>query len=178
MALGFEQELPAIISFATARSFALDAFKVRARADFKAAFEEHRHRVYSLAFWMTDNEITAEEISTRTFLRAFKSKDEVTQQTIDRSLITELRELTSIGRLTLNVKADANHSVIGKTKRIDLERAVVRVPATERLAFLLHDVEGYSHEQVARTLSISEEESRRAVIQARILIREIVAQKS
>src|SRR4051812_31763348 len=98
-----EQEVPAIISFSTASSrFSLEGIRATARANFKAIFEQHRHRVYSLAFWMTDNEMTAEEISGRTFLRAFRSSGEIDQKAIDSSLVSELREITSIGQITLN----------------------------------------------------------------------------
>jgi len=176
MAFSLQQETPAIISFQPASSrFSLDGITARAKANFKAIFDEHRHRVYSLAFWMTDNEMTAEEVSGRTFLRAFKAT-EVDQESIDRSLIHELREYTSIGSLTLNNPVTEQKSVAGNTKRIHLERAVVQIPPTERLAFLMHDVEGYDHARVAKTLGITEEESKRAVFQARLLVRELVAQ--
>ena len=40
-------------------------------ANYDAIYGEHCHRIYSLAFWMTDNELTAEQLSCNTFLRAF-----------------------------------------------------------------------------------------------------------
>jgi RNA polymerase sigma-70 factor (ECF subfamily) len=172
-----EQEVPAIISFSTASSrFSLEGIRATARANFKAIFEQHRHRVYSLAFWMTDNEMTAEEISGRTFLRAFRSSGEIDQKAIDSSLVSELREITSIGQITLNRPVMDQKSVAGNTKRVHLERAVVQVPATERLAFLMHDVDGYSHAQIAETLGITEVDSKRAVFQARLLVRDLVAE--
>jgi RNA polymerase sigma-70 factor (ECF subfamily) len=42
-------------------------------AYYDAIYGEHCHRIYSLAFWMTDNELTAEQLSANTFLRAFAS---------------------------------------------------------------------------------------------------------
>jgi DNA-directed RNA polymerase specialized sigma24 family protein len=36
-------------------------------------YEQNRHRVYSLAFWMTDHELAAEQLMTQTFCRAFAS---------------------------------------------------------------------------------------------------------
>lgn len=141
-------------------------------------FEENRDRVYSLAFWMTDNEITAEEISTRVFCRALASGNAATAESLDRILINEFRELAPIGVLTLEDCTPTTGRITGNMKRIHLERAVVQVPATERLAFLMHDVEGYDHARIARTLGITEAESRSAVVRARILVRELVGQMS
>ena len=60
-------------------------------------------------------------------------------------------------------------------KRVALERAVVSLPLTERLVFLLHDVEGYSHERTAHTLGISADESVFGLHQARIAIRQAIS---
>jgi RNA polymerase sigma-70 factor (ECF subfamily) len=57
-----------------------------------------------------------------------------------------------------------------------LERAVVSLPLTERLVFLLHDVEGYSHERTAQTLGISAGESVFGLHQARIAIRQSISE--
>ena len=172
-----EANIPGIVAYSSvACPFTLENIQAPAKADFQAIFEEHRHRIYSLAFWMTDNEMTAEEISSRVFLHTFHQQREITGETIDNTLVQELRDYTRIGVLSLDQQPVVSTSVAGNTKRIHLERAVVEVPATERLAFLMHDVEGYDHARIARTLGITEEESRKAVFQARLLIRELVAQ--
>lgn len=142
----------------------------------KAIFEANRDRIYSLAFWMTDNEMTAEEVSSRVFLKAFHNISAPNAQQIDRVLVNELREFAPIGNLTLNVTAPVTGSVRENTKRIHLERAVIALPATERLAFLLHDVEGYTHEQVGQAIGITAAESQSAVLQAKLKIRELVAE--
>ena len=38
---------------------------------YSETYEENRHRVYALAYWMTDNELDAAEFMTQTFCRAF-----------------------------------------------------------------------------------------------------------
>ena len=124
---------------------------------------------------MTDSELDAEEISTRVFLKSFHHKDKITAEVIDQNLISEFRELSPIGNLTLNTKVETNKHVAGNTKRSHLERAVVQLPPTERLAFLLHDVEGYDHAKIAKTIGITEDESKRAVFHARNQVRELVA---
>lgn len=139
-------------------------------------FEEHRHRIYSLAFWMTDNELTAEQISARVFGRAFDSGRLPSREQVDRCLVRELCEITNLGVLTLAVDSMVAKPVRGNIKRIHMERAVVQVPATERLAFLLHDVEGYAHDRIANMLGITRDESVQAVHQARMLMRELIAE--
>jgi RNA polymerase sigma-70 factor, ECF subfamily len=168
--------IPGFVSYASVASpFSLQGLTVQARADFKAIYEEHRDRVYSLAFWMTDSELEAEEISTRVFLKSFHTKGEITPEVIDKNLIAEFRDIAPIGNLTLNTKVETDKKVAGNTKRIHLERAVVQLPLTERLAFLLHDVDGYDHGRIAKTIGITEDESRRAVFHARNKVRELVA---
>jgi RNA polymerase sigma-70 factor (ECF subfamily) len=159
---------------ATAPSIALDFYQ--------HVFEQHRHKIYSLAFWMTDNEITAEEISTTVFARTFSrtvpySDSKRVAEDIDRNLVSVLREYMPIGSVTLEVNPSAQESIKGNTKRIHLERAVVQIPATERLVFLMHDVENYRHADIATTLGITEDESKYALCQARILVRELIAQQ-
>ena len=142
---------------------------------FQKIFEENRHRIYSLAFWMSDNELTAEEVSTRVFCRAFSNAAQPSADQIDLSLLKELRDLMPIGVLTLHLTSTSTHAVRGNVKRIYMERAVVQIPATERLAFLLHDVEGYDAAKVASLLGLTDNEVKEAVHQARLLMRELIA---
>jgi RNA polymerase sigma-70 factor, ECF subfamily len=151
---------------------------VESRTEYNRIYEENRDRIYSLAFWMTDNELTAEGLSANVFLRAFASCANPTAEQIDHAFLAEVRETTVVGGLTLNCAAKPAASMRGNVKRVHLERAVVQLPATEKLIFLLHDVEGYEHQTIARLLGIDEPESQYGLHQARILIRELVSQMS
>ena len=55
--------------------------------------------------------------------------------------------------------------------RIDLERAIGRLPEGCRAVFLLHDVEGFDHAEVAKILGISEGTSKSQVHKARMKMR-------
>jgi RNA polymerase sigma-70 factor (ECF subfamily) len=55
--------------------------------------------------------------------------------------------------------------------RLDLERAIARLPDGCRAAFLLHDVEGFEHNEVARILGVSEGTSKSQVHKARMKLR-------
>jgi RNA polymerase sigma-70 factor (ECF subfamily) len=128
---------------------------------------------------MMDNELTAEQLSSNTFLRAFASSAEPRTEQIDQAFLAEIREITTIGTLTLNSKACAEtRNVRGNVKRVHLERAVVQLPSTEKMIFLLHDVEGYEHEKIAHLLGLSVQESQFGLHQARLQMRELISRMS
>ena len=159
---GFATEIPAVVSRTEA---------------FKAIFEEHRNRIYNLAFYLTDNELTAESLSARVFANTFAQNSTPSAEVLDRALISELRESVEIGALTLDEPvceeaANARRNI----KRAVLERAVVSLPSTERIIFLMHDVEGYDHSRIARMLGMNTDESKRGLHQARLAIRRLVAE--
>lgn len=143
---------------------------------YEKAYEEHRHRVYALAFWMTDSETAAEEITSVVFGRAFANGCGATGEAIDRILLSEIRDLMPIGTLRLDIPASTEvASIRGNVKRVDLERAVVQLPSTERMIFLMHDVESYDHARIARTIGLSEQESQFGLHQARLRLRQLLA---
>src|SRR3954469_10417117 len=137
----------------------IPAFVFDRAASFKAIYQEHKNRIYNLAFYLTDNEMTAEQLSTQVFSSTFAENQTPSGEILDKALVNHLRESMPIGELTLDhpvatETANARRNV----KRAVLERAMMTVPATERLIFLMHDVEGYDHSRIARTLGISTEE--------------------
>jgi DNA-directed RNA polymerase specialized sigma24 family protein len=147
--------------------------------EYSRIYSEHCHRIYSLAFWMTDNEITAEQLSSNVFLRAFASSANPRAEQIDLAFLAEVREITPVGTLSLDCTASAEkRNIYGNVKRIHLERALVQLPATEKLIFLFHDVEGYDHAKIAHLLGMDEKESQFGLHQARVQIRELISQMS
>ena len=166
------------ISMENVKLTGFTAFGVAATAPriqrYEDIYENNHHRIYSLAYWMTASEVEGEELMANVFCRAFAYTAEPTQEQIDRALVSELRELMTLGPLTL----DCTPTTAGmgrNVKRIHLEEAVKQLPATERIAFLLHDVESYSHDRISALLGLTQEESRSAVYQARLSIRELVS---
>jgi len=150
--------------------------RAKNKADYHEIYNEHCHRIYSLAFWITDHEPGAEQLSRNTFLRAFACHSLPKAEQIDHAFLAEVRELLPVGELVLRSNACVlNAKLRGNMKRIHLERAVVQLPVTEKLIFLFHDVEGYEHARIASLLGISESESALGLHQARVFIREYVA---
>ncbi len=160
---GFAQCLPAVLPSSGVESY-------------RQVYESNRHRIYSLAFWMTDNELAAEELMIQAFCRAFTGTGEPAADDIDRALISELREYMPLGTLTLDcAPCHRVLSVRRNTLRVDLERAVVQLPNTEKMIFLMHDVECYDHARIAHLLEIPEESSILGLHQARLRMRELLA---
>ena len=127
---------------------------------------------------MTYNECEAEDLMQQSFIRAFRAYKKPSAEHIDRALVSELRETRPIGNLTLKSEPVTDSAQVRRnTKRCDLEAAVVQLPPTERMIFLMHDVENYDHARIARTVGITEDESRRGLFQARLAIRKILAQQ-
>lgn len=150
-----------------------------ARADREQIYEANRHRTYSLAFWMTNNELAAEAVAQNAFVRAFAAASEPTAEMIDRALLAEVRELMPVGELTLAcAPAKQVLNVRRNVKRVHLECAVVELPATERLIFLLHDVEGYDDHKISRLLGIGASEVLQGLHQARLRMRELIAEQN
>jgi len=159
---GFATEIPTVVSRTEA---------------FKAIYQEHQNRIYNLAFYLTDNEMTAESLSARVFANTFAQNSTPSAEVLDRALFNELRSITEIGTLSLDEPVCEEQSNARRNiKRAILERAVVSLPATERIIFLLHDVEGYDHSRIARTLDINTDESKRGLHQARLAVRRLVSQ--
>lgn len=147
--------------------------------NYSAIYDEHCHRIYSLSFWMTGNELVAEDLAKNTFLRLFAAGRVPQAHQVDEAFLAEARESFAIGILTLNSTASlSTQGMRSNIKRVVLEQAVVHLPATEKLIFLLHDVDAYSHEKIARLLGITQDESCYGLHQARLRIRELVLQQS
>lgn len=147
----------------------------------KAIYEANRRRVYSFAFWMTDSEPMAELVSECTFQRAFRVYDEPSDEQVDRALLRELEKEAAVVLEPLQLQCETVREVSNvrrNTLRVELERAIVKLPYTERMIFCMRDGDGYDHARIARTLGIGEDESRQGLHQARLRIRELVRVKT
>jgi len=160
------------VAFARAR----DAVAQQNQRSYKEIYEENRHRVYALAFWITENELEAESLMTKAFARVLLESEFPTPEEIDRALIAEGRTDVPLGVLTLRCAPAAKVlSVRRNILRVNLEQAVRQLPNLERMIFVMHDVEGYDHGRITRTLELSEEATRRGLYQARLRVRELLA---
>lgn len=66
-------------------------------------------------------------------------------------------------------------AVLGVVDRLDLERALAALPTGGRAIFVLHDVEGFEHKEIADMLGISDGTSKSQLHRARLRLRELLA---
>ncbi|MDR3763554.1 MAG: sigma factor-like helix-turn-helix DNA-binding protein [Acidobacteriota bacterium] len=144
-------------------------------------YEANRDRIYSFAFWMTGSEMLAEEVTLRCFVRAFLRYGEPGEEVLDQALLHELDAAAGVrlGRPSVQcgvVKevAAVRHGAL----RVELEHAILQLPHLERMIYVMHDGDSYEHARIARTLGLTERESRAALTQARLRIRELLVENA
>jgi RNA polymerase sigma-70 factor (ECF subfamily) len=164
----------------------------RCRRGELGAFEElyraHSGRLYSLAYRMVGNQSDAEDLLQEIFLSAHRKLDSfrgeaalgtwlyrlATNLILDhlRSRAARTGQVTD-GMDDMSGFADASAHRLGGAvlDRIDLERAIAQLPQGCRAAFVLHDVEGLEHQEIADVLGIAEGTSKSQVHKARLRLR-------
>jgi RNA polymerase sigma-70 factor, ECF subfamily len=141
-------------------------------------YESHRHRAFSLAFYMTGNEIEAEEILANTFVRAFQQNERPDGFAVDCALLAELGKRFALRQEEPAAVPGAGSGLTQRNvRRSDLEVAIRNLPPIERLLFLLRDVEGYSPAVISRLLDLSENKVQRICFSARIRLSQDLAEQ-
>lgn len=165
-------ELDKHFSKITARAMAPQSLEERQRD----IYDSHRHRVFSVSYYMTGSEIDAEQILQGTFVRAFRAAAEPDCGLIDTALIHQLktREILEDGE-PLPPPDTGYLPQRNNILRTELEEAIRYLPSSERLIFLLMDVEGYSAARVADLLQISPSQVLRSALTARLRLRSELA---
>ncbi len=138
-------------------------------------FEAHRHRVFSVSFYMTSSEREAENILTGTFVQAFTAAAEPDAVEVDRALLAELQQRFTLAPCAPAEPTEGVGLPCGQVRRTDLEEAVGTLPCRERLVFLLRDVESYPAMKIASLLNCPEAEIHQTLISARIRLRNALA---
>jgi RNA polymerase sigma factor (sigma-70 family) len=142
-------------------------------------YDSHRHRVFSIAFYMTGNELEAEAILTNTFVKAFHAVEEPDKAIVDHALLEEIRQRFSLksGDPISPVDLAKQAGMEGRNvRRTDLEESVRTLPPLERLLFLLRDVEGYEPSTIATLMQMPEAQIQRTLFSARLRLRTALAE--
>ena len=184
----------AIIEASTAKVGEGDSDVAQAAAGDRVAFErlyrQHVNRVFSLCARMVADRTRAEELTQDVFVRAWEKLH---------LFRGESSFSTWLHRLTVNVVLNARKSegrqrsrfeetddesggidalpgVVGMPLApgdlLDLEAAVAKLPPGARRVFVLHDVEGYKHEEIAEMLGVTSGATKAQLHRARLLLRE------
>lgn len=145
----------------------------RARRGDATAFEElyHQHsgRVYALARRMADDETLAKDLTQEVFIRLWQKLDSFRGESEFATWLTRmainvcLNKLGDEKRRTNRVFTTDNLATFESPQRlgtpeagIDLERALATLPTGARAVFVLHDVEGYKHSEIAEMTGVAE----------------------
>jgi RNA polymerase sigma-70 factor (ECF subfamily) len=162
---------------------------------FGEIYRRHAGRLYSLAYRMVGNAGDAEDLLQEIFLQAHRKLGSFKGES---ALVTWLYRLamnhcldhlrSKAKRMSLATGSlDADEAtppaapagaVELTVSRLDLERAIAGLPEGCRAAFLLHDVEGFEHREVAGLLGIAEGTSKSQVHKARLRLREALRARS
>lgn len=145
-------------------------------------FETHRHRIFALAVYMTGNEIVAEDLLADTFIQTLRDNPAPDGMTVDLAFLAQLRRLMPIGDCTLTLPTFDDISTRGQIAqrnvlRTELETALLGLPATERLIYLLRDVESYLPERIALLMSLTEPQIKLALMAARLRLRQLLSER-
>jgi RNA polymerase sigma-70 factor (ECF subfamily) len=161
-----------------------------------AAFEElyraHAARLYTLMLRMTGSVPEAEDLLQEVFLQAHRRLgsfrgDSTLGTWLYRLAVNQCLDFlrSRQGRMSRSTAslddegafepAAPAPAIPAPISRIDLERAVARLPGGCRAAFILHDVEGFGHGEIAQMLSISEGTSKSQVHKARMKLRAMLS---
>jgi RNA polymerase sigma-70 factor (ECF subfamily) len=156
---------------------------------FETVYKQHAPRIYALATRMAGSPDQGEDLLQEIFLQAHRK---LASFKGDAALGTWLYRLAvnhcldfvrsrqaRMGKVTdtLDVETAAQPVARRETPiaRIDLERALERLPEGCREAFVLHDIEGYDHREVAEMLGIAEGTSKSQVFKARMKLRGLLS---
>jgi RNA polymerase sigma-70 factor (ECF subfamily) len=161
-------------------------------AAFEALFNAHKRRVYSLCLRMTGNTAEAEDLTQEAFLQLFRKistfRGESAFTTWLHRLVVNvvLMHLRKKGlqQVSLDevdssqeepVKRDYGGDdlrLIGSIDRLSLDRAIAALPRGYRKVFVLHDMEGYEHNEIAQIMDCSTGNSKSQLHKARLKLRE------
>ena len=152
---------------------------------FESLYRTHAKRIYSLAYRFAGNAAEAEELLQDIFLLAYRKLGSFRHEA---ALSTWLHRL-AVNRCLDHVRSRAARqdaateplsaeaaapAESGPITHLDIERAIAQLPDGCRMAFVLHDVEGYGHREVAERLGIATGTSKSQVHKARLRLRRLL----
>jgi RNA polymerase sigma-70 factor (ECF subfamily) len=177
-----------------------EAIAMAAQGDhecFKALYNRHKRRVYGLCLRMLGNTETAEDLTQEAFLLLHRK---IGTFRGDSAFSTWLHRLTvnivlmhvrkkRLSEISLDEPLDADDdgaggamrdyvtedpSLAGIVDRVSLEHAIERLADGYRIVFVLHDIEGYEHGEIAEMLGCSIGNSKSHLHNARMNLRQIL----
>jgi RNA polymerase sigma-70 factor (ECF subfamily) len=164
-------------------------------AAFEKLYERHNRRVYSLCLRMTGNTAEAEDLTQEAFLQLYRKiatfRGESAFSTWLHRLAVNvvLMHLRKKGlpEVSLDEALEPQHEdgpkkdigardtvLAGSIDRVNLERAIESLPPGYRIIFVLHDIEGYEHNEIAEMMGCSIGNSKSQLHKARMKLRDLL----
>ncbi len=161
---------------------------------FASLFYAHKARIYSVCLRMTNNTAEAEDLMQDAFMQVFRKLDTFRG---DSALSTWLYRIAvntvlmhfrkkALKQVSLDEPCSQDAKLVrreyggkddrlsGSVDRIALTRAIKELPDGYRTIFLLHEVEGYEHQEIAQLLDCSVGNSKSQLHKAKLRIRELL----
>ncbi len=161
---------------------------------FASLFHNHKARIYSVCLRMTNNTAEAEDLTQDAFLQVFRKLstfrgDSALSTWLYRIAVNTvlmhfrkkaLRQISLDEPYNQDAKqvrreyGSRDDRLTGSVDRIALARAIKELPDGYRTIFLLHEVEGYEHQEIAELLDCSVGNSKSQLHKAKLRIRELL----
>lgn len=155
---------------------------------FDELYRRHQRKVYGLCLRMLGNVPDAEDVTQEVFIQLYRKSGtfrgtaslstwlyRLTVNTVLMHLRTNRRKHREQPAEDEELEQVEGWSPDGSViDRIDLERAIRRLPPGYRAVFLLHDVEGYEHEEIADILGIAVGTTKSQLHKARLRLRKLL----
>ncbi|HZE09323.1 MAG TPA: RNA polymerase sigma factor [Gemmatimonadaceae bacterium] len=133
---------------------------------FERLYERYLSRIYSLCVRLSGSRTTGEELTQEVFVTAWDQLSQWSAQTPFGVWLHRLAIDVALNRETDDVGAERIEQTL------DLSDAIDRLPRDARRSFVLHDVEGVRHEELAEVFGITVGRSRAQLNRARVLLLE------
>lgn len=164
------------------------------RNAFEELYSRHHRRVYSLCLRMTGNPSEAEDLTQDVFVQLFRRIGSYRGEAAFSTWLHRLTVNQVLMRLRkkdikfevttadgeLPIKAEENNGNFVLPPFVDsiaLETAIAQLPTGYRTVFVLHDIEGYEHEEIASLLNITVGTSKSQLHKARLKLRSLISKK-
>ncbi len=161
---------------------------------FEALYHLHKRRVYSLCLRMTANTAVAEDLTQEAFLQLFRKigtfrgesafSTWLHRMAVNVVLMQLRKKGLAIVPLEDTVESEEeapkkelggpDARLAGSIDRLQLQRAIEELPPGYRSIFVLHDVEGYEHNEIAEIVGCSVGNSKSQLHKARLKLRELL----
>jgi RNA polymerase sigma-70 factor, ECF subfamily len=154
----------------------------------RALYDAHVDRVFRLVYRIAGDLDRAQDYTQETFIRAFdhlaEFRGEAALSTWLGSIAISiaLNGLRKVRRLMDREVALDDNLTAGRSTRVAdpdlkdrLAQAIDDLPEGYRVVFVMHDVEGYTHEEIASSLGVHPGTSKAQLFRARARLREALA---